>query len=263
MLTSDRRAVGIGALVAASWANVALLDTWQGLFDPTRSSAMGGRPSAEVYWTAVLVVLLAATIGALAARMRGRVPRRVRVPIGDVALLAALLSLCLMLWRVNGGTLATVHSILRSMGANERLGASLATLLGGSLVVRHWRRCMRAGRRFFLVLSPFLVVTLGRASIAVSRADFVELDKTVPSRGIVEPRAGPRVIIVVFDELDYTYAFSARPAQVHLPAFDQLRNGRRSACQRDRALTAVVHPGTAGHIRRVAAATLRSGPVSR
>jgi len=224
MSPSDRRAVGVGALVAASWANVSLFDTWQGLFDPAHWSAMGVRSSAEVYWTAVLVVLFAAAIGALAAGMRDKVPLCVRVPIGDVSLLAALLSLCAVFWRVNGGMLTTVHSVLRSLGASERLGASLATLLVGSLVVRHWRTCMRAGRRILLLLSPFLVVTLGRASVAMSRVDFAELDRTVPSRGIAEPRAGPRVIIVVFDELDYTHAFSARPADVHLPTFDQLRS---------------------------------------
>lgn len=222
-MPSDRRAVVVGALVAASGANIALLDTWQGLFVSANLSWLGKQQSMEAFLTAVLVVLLAAAIGAMSAGVRERVPLRVRQAIGDVGLLAAIFSISAVLWRVNGGMLTTVDTDLRSFGATGRVAAGLAGLLAMGVLARHWRRCMRAVRGLLLLLAPFLVVTLGRASVAMSRADFTEADRNVPSRGIAAPRAGPRVIIVVFDELDYTHAFQGRPADVHLPAFDQLR----------------------------------------
>lgn len=220
-MSSDRRAVVVGALVAASWANIALLDTWRGLFVSANLSWLGKQQSMEAFFTAVLVVLLAAAIGAMSAGVRDRVPLRVRQTIGDVGLLAAFFSIGAVLWRVNGGMLTTVD--LRSLGVSGRVAAGLAGLLAIGVLAHHWRSCMRAVRGLLLLLAPFLVVTLGRASVAMSRADFTEVDRNVPSRGIAEPRAGPRVIIVVFDELDYTHAFPGRPADVHLPAFDQLR----------------------------------------
>jgi len=210
--------------MAASWANIALLDTWQGLFDLTRLAARGGRPSAEAYWTAVLVVFFAAAVGAFAVGIRQKVPRYVRIPLGDISLILALISISTVLWRLNGGVLPTVDAGLQLLSARERLGASIATLFAAALVWRHWRSCMRAGKNLLLLLSPFLIVTIGRASVAASKADFATLDGITPSVGIATARAGPRVVIIVFDELDYIYAFGARPERVHLPFFDQLRS---------------------------------------
>jgi hypothetical protein len=224
MPNTRRRAAALGALAAASWANVALIDTWQTLFDPAHASATGARVSAESYWTALLVVLLAAAIGALAVWLSAGLSPRSRAVIGDVALVAALVQLSATLWRESGGMLTTLHAgLAHSHSAGWLLGgASALSVL--ALLLRHWRLCMEAGQRLLLVLSPFLVVTIGRAGLALRHADFGELDKTVLSRGIARPRKGPRVIIVVFDELDYTFAFGARPPQLQLPEFDRLRS---------------------------------------
>lgn len=63
---------------------------------------MGVRPSTEAYWSAMLLVLLTTAVGAEAVALRDKVPRGVRLPLGDAMLLAALFSLGAVFWRLSG-----------------------------------------------------------------------------------------------------------------------------------------------------------------
>lgn len=220
----ERLSFGLAALAAASWANLALLDTWRALFEPARQAAGGRIPTAEAYWTCVVIVAGAAGLGGLLAFARNRSRRSVQVVVGDLIAIAAAAVFGLTMWHVAGASVVTTTNFVTSLGPVQRAAGVIALLLAGWLALRNWRALMRTAVRGLLILSPFMAISLGRAGLAIHSADLDSLTRIVPSGGIAKALPGPRVIVVVFDELDYTHAFPGRPAGVLLPAFDQLRS---------------------------------------
>ncbi|MGH9655655.1 MAG: hypothetical protein ACRD6B_19590 [Bryobacteraceae bacterium] len=89
--------------------------------------------------------------------------------------------------------------------------------------IRNRKRTLSVLRTFFLVLSPLFFVLA---------ADGLWLYYTTPAvqftaghaAGLLPAAASRnRVIWIIFDEMDYKYAFEARPARIQLPNFDALR----------------------------------------
>jgi hypothetical protein len=222
--SDERLSPGLAALAAASWANLALLDTWRALFEPARQAAAGRIPTTEAFWTCVVIIAAAAALGGVLAYLRNRTRRTTQVVAGDMVALVAAAIFGLTMWHVAGASVVTTTNFVGSLGPIQRVAGSLALLLLAWLALRNWRALMRTAVRGLLIFSPFLVFTLGRAGLAIYSADLEAMTRTVSSDGIRNAQPGARVIIVVFDELDYTHAFPGRPPEVALPAFDQLRS---------------------------------------
>jgi Sulfatase len=112
-------------------------------------------------------------------------------------------------------------------------GGAWATLfLGVAVVVAIFRgtklRAVYALTRWLLLaLLPFLGITVTRVVVAAFRAS----GKGPPLRqrssphikGLAMEGGGLRVLVLVFDELDFSLAFSDRPSDLELPEFDRFR----------------------------------------
>ena len=86
-------------------------------------------------------------------------------------------------------------------------------------------RVSRAVASALLVLSPFGLVGLGQATWLALRygAPVAREQPSAPALG-VGASARPRVLWVIFDEMDERVAFAERPASLTMPEFDRLRS---------------------------------------
>jgi len=208
---SDLKRAVLSGLAAASLLNLAMFDSWKMILDPVRSATLWYRPTAEACLAAVAVCALAFLTGALLATAMGPAPSRVVRVVSDLFLLSSSL---LILNLVPPAVLLPQH---------DSWFLPVAGLLLVLLSLRWHRRLAHGFYLLLLLLSPFLLVTAGRAGLVALTADFATLDHTVPSLGLTRPRPGVRVVVLVFDEMDFNYAFPSRPASLRLPAFDSLR----------------------------------------
>jgi len=207
------------ALVAASWANIALLPYWTGLLQPEIASAYWLRPSAVACWAAVMVVLMAGALGVvtgLVLRQLKWKPARMAANLAQVGALLIVFDALRVVAKI-GATQMVVW-----MGLSRPLLAVLAIALGIALVRWH-HDLARAVRSVLLIFSPFLAITIGRAVFVVTTTDFAALDPVSLRAPAIAGSEGMRVVVVMFDELDYGLAFSRRPPDVQLDAFDRLR----------------------------------------
>jgi hypothetical protein len=198
-------------LAAASLVNVAMFDYWKMILDPARSVSREFLPTSEACWAAVTVCMLAFLVGSLLAAAVDRAPAPAVRVVADLLLL--------------GGSLLIINPMRPDAWIGKHGGEVLivpGVLL--ALLSLRWRREMvRAFARLLLIVSPFLIVTVGRAGVLALTTDFAALARPVPSLGLERPRPGMRVVVLVFDEMDFNFAFTSRPPSVALPAFDSLR----------------------------------------
>ena len=85
-----------------------------------------------------------------------------------------------------------------------------------------------------VILSPFALIQFGKATWfwqkyrgTVTFAGERQLAPALPAKG----KGKPRIVWVVFDELDYRLTFAERPASIRLPELDRLRAQSISASQ--------------------------------
>jgi hypothetical protein len=95
-----------------------------------------------------------------------------------------------------------------------------ASAVIGLLTWRGW--LLRVAEGALLVLLPFALLTVGQGvwgALSPERPPY----KAKPPAPRLEASVGrPRVVWVIFDELDYRDTFEVRPASVRLPEFDRL-----------------------------------------
>jgi hypothetical protein len=84
-------------------------------------------------------------------------------------------------------------------------------------VVRWRERLLPALRFALLCAAPFVLVTFGRGAMLL----LPQPERPAPAFLPARPEA-PRVLWLIFDELDYGAAFARRPASLMLPEFDKL-----------------------------------------
>jgi hypothetical protein len=100
--------------------------------------------------------------------------------------------------------------------------AGLATLV---LVGRYLKQAVRVAITVMLILSPLFVVNLGSALWFRSKylTGPEHFEAKHPASLVPTRLAGPRIVWIVFDELDWGAAFGSRPSRIQLPEFDRLR----------------------------------------
>lgn len=79
------------------------------------------------------------------------------------------------------------------------------------------------GTVLVLALAPFVLFTVGGVLWNSFRAYRAATSRPQPAPAVTS-RAKQRVVLIVFDELDYGVAFRLRPATLKLPEFDRLRS---------------------------------------
>jgi Sulfatase len=113
--------------------------------------------------------------------------------------------------------------------------AFIAILIGVFCLIvftlaRHSRRVISVAQAVVLILSPFALMTFSQAvwSLVKNRpAIAAAKNKSAANASAADAgnktRPATRVLWVIFDELDYQAAFTARPSSVELPELDRLR----------------------------------------
>jgi hypothetical protein len=96
--------------------------------------------------------------------------------------------------------------------------------IGASLLVRFRKSMIRLFVVILLVMSPFVVITFTQAALLMTEFRDKRLAHPVPTR-----QSRPRILWLVFDEMDERLAFARRPPTVRLPELDRLRAESLSA----------------------------------
>jgi hypothetical protein len=118
---------------------------------------------------------------------------------------------------------------LDSAGSRGRILLSVVVAAVGAgivayLVLRRLRLLFSASRVAILVLSPLVAFNFGQSAWYI-RSSPPAAHETRAAAVPRDPRPGsPRILWLIFDELDQHLAFEDRPAGIPMPQFDRLRS---------------------------------------
>lgn len=209
-----------------SLANLCFIGIWAELFSLDGPSAYFSKAAAKDFVAVCLnVVLLGSTFGTGMTLVRRLDDARVRVAAHCAFLVALLIPLNRM--RTQLPALAIGH-VAAGVQRAPWLWIPLLTIAATTAsyaLVRWYRPVVRYSALSVLVLFPFTVLLFGRAAVAVSRWDVTGRFADRPTAPTLESVSdtGPRVVLLIFDELDQRLAFAERPGDLRLPEFDRLR----------------------------------------
>ncbi|HWA82806.1 MAG TPA: sulfatase-like hydrolase/transferase [Fimbriimonadaceae bacterium] len=183
-------------------------------------------PVSTFWWETILDVVLLASILFAAQALLRRIPGEAGPALVRFGLVATLALLLKRLNEVNSWL--PIRPILVWLGARGRFVELSAVILAGvaAVAVLVLMSRMRPFVRWLgialLILSPLFFLNVFRAGLASLEGDVVYRD--LPAREhTAEQTPGPRVVWLIFDTLDYHYAFEERPAWLRLPELDRLR----------------------------------------
>ncbi len=213
------------AAIGASAVNLAYLMVWGALFQATDPDSFYLFMTRRDFLAASLSVVLGGVAGGVVGWAVDRTKARWVSSVADVG---AILGTLVVLNVLRQYLRLTPNAAGQWVGAVGRVGALTLVLAVAIILVLtglRWRRRLIDGLLFgYLALSPFLVITLGRAAWLCTHVDidgqFAPRASEAPIAAAFRPRR--RVVLVVFDELDYRIAFAERPAGLAMPAFDSL-----------------------------------------
>ncbi|MFY9572132.1 MAG: hypothetical protein WAV20_12095, partial [Blastocatellia bacterium] len=203
---------------ALSLANLCFIASWPALLDTTYNI-----PSFNQYCAIIINVLLLTTVFCvavtLARRSKGPLAFRLAQLLFPLTLLAPLNGVIRLLLPkqipIFDRTL-----LPQQLPIIEILLIAIAIAMISVSDISPWNRIIvRAAAIVTLVLFPFCLITLLQASWSLTKFSDKQA-ATVLNAGNI---AAPRVVWLVFDEMDQRVAFSERPATVNLPALDRLR----------------------------------------
>ena len=214
-------------LGCVSFANLFFLDEWDKIASRWADAALASRPNPTLaqFFGPLFVALLALTLLFRAALTFA--PRLSRW-LALVALLAPL-----NLIRIDAlhlGRQDVIRSLGRS-GAIAMFALLIALIVFVAVAVRRWSsHLMRIPGAVALLLAPLLPIQLAFNFWRFERLPPPSAYQDQPSAPLVsgEPMAAgkanaPRVVWLLFDELDQSLVFDRRPSSVQLPEFDRLR----------------------------------------
>jgi hypothetical protein len=211
------------AIVSLSLANLCFLTVWLILLNPNHYIYYhrDEYPDYVEFTALVLLILALATLFFLLALFT----RRTRQPaVRQIARAGFLLTI---LWPVN----CFIHDYLK-IEVSDVLSrsrwivalSSIASLTTLVLVSRNFKQAVRLAITALIILSPLMAVNLASALWLRSKYFKPEYFETKHPASPVPTRLdGPRIVWVVFDELDWNVVFGSRPEGIQLPEFDRLR----------------------------------------
>jgi hypothetical protein len=211
-------------LAALSLANLIFLRCWAELLSPeeTRIYWLKNSPAPNHYVSLIIdVIILGAYFYLLMGALRrgGRMAKRLMLLSGLLILVSLVNSLRTLI--ANPGTSLFLRFVEQRAPV---IGVGLAIVLVGALVFGGIR-ALRPVYRMLIVISPFLLFTVGQSvyRIATYRSDEIH-DGPYAARLPGKPVGAPRVVWVIFDEWDEELTFPERPSRIHLPEIDRLRD---------------------------------------
>lgn len=199
-------------------ANLCLLRTWNWLFgDSVLLSVATTLDYVAVFCNVLLLAVFWWILLAL-GRLSNRYPLLKVFRLMPV--LAALIAADFLRAFLGVGLMRLAHFLGRT-----GVVTAVAVLL---LVIAFsvWTRfglVVRLAEVFCLIVSPFLLITVGGAAWSAEQAQSGEVRAQTAQRQAGADRSGPRVLWLLFDEMDQRITFSGRPAGLLLPELDRFR----------------------------------------
>lgn len=197
-------------LMAVSLANLSLCISWQRIFSPRQLLMPDWSPRDLLVLGLVLTALSAVFLLVI------RYSRRFRAPLLPHELLF-LFPVVLMAYLLRQSVPAVYHTL-----SDTRLVllGSAGLLILGILVLAKWREKVVPVLEFATAFSVVLVPLFFLHAIQVVRRSPppVILAALQPA-----PQNSPRVVWIIFDEMDPRYTFDQRAKNLSLPQFDRLR----------------------------------------
>lgn len=145
----------------------------------------------------------------------------VRLTQGRILRLTADLSLWLVL--LVPMSFVRVHYLgLGLIALLKNPGALFLGLTVAAAIVRWHRAATRIATAIVLILSPLVLVTFGKIGLFILHPGSVAVPSPAPLLAVPSSHSHPRLLWIVFDELDQRLAFPERPRGLTLPAFDRL-----------------------------------------
>ena len=201
------------AAKALSLANLCFIETWSKLLsDSTYWPARFAIYSSNNYIAVILNVFLLAAVfwacGTFARRSGNRLAFRISQLVFPLVLLIPL------------------NGITQSLFPQQKQIIEIAIIVLGIILislfeVTPWHGVIiRTAKAVVVVLFPFFLITLFQAFSALTRFS----DRPPPPRVSTKDKSAPRVLWLLFDEMDQRMTFSSRPATLQLPELDRLRS---------------------------------------
>jgi hypothetical protein len=216
--------------LALSLSNLCFISVWRSLLLPSSFFLYYHRrnlPPVVEYIALILVVLVVAALFFIGITL---IRRSRNEWVGKCAKVVFILILSVplhgLLMQLDNGTvrrfmlqLVSDEVIVRRLLLTVPLTVSLFILL---VALRRIDKAVRVAVKLILILAPFVAITFSQAALTAMKYRHVgEGTAAVPL-----PRKGdggdPRVLWLIFDELDFRTAFPERPATVKLPELDRL-----------------------------------------
>jgi len=212
-------------LIALSLANLCFLRIWNQLFNGKLTYYAQVPPTNQLAAVALNVLLLALVFWT-GAQLTRRSQRPALVRLARWAFLVVVLVevklpyVAFLLYERLGWTSA------------RPLFVALWLLIVAAAVflASRWEaRVTHALGVLLLILSPFVAFTFYQDIALALRVRRMSFADQPPAAVLPSKPGAPRVVWLIFDELDQRLIFDQRPASVHLPEFDRLRAQSLSA----------------------------------
>jgi hypothetical protein len=210
------------AVAALSLANLSLIGVWNALlnYTPAQSFFLTRAPGRAAYAAAMVnVFLIGAALYAVIALSRWIAQRYAWGAVPVLVLAAAPAVKALLRILAESSLKPDPKMLLAALGV-----VAVAAALSGP------RRSLRWGYSILLLLAPLIPI---EAAVSVGRCwrDNSAAYANPPLRPRLDASNLPRIVWVVFDELDFRLAFPERPSGLELPEFDRLRQQALFATQ--------------------------------
>jgi hypothetical protein len=217
------------AVVALSLSNLCLMPAWfASLFDKDYGYFNKLPVSSQTMLAMLANFLLLTLVFWIAARFVQRSRNRF-VIIGADLLLFAILLIPLDFIRAN---VLQIHENRAPQLLTNSFGIAALVIVAAGLL-RWRRRAAHLGSTLLVVLSPLALLTLARTVMVLLGFRVIAQDAGLPRElaPLIPSTNSTRVVWIIFDELDYRFAFVDRPREARLPELDRLSRESFSAAR--------------------------------
>jgi hypothetical protein len=206
--------------IGLSFANLASFQRWKPMLGYSDSEAyfMKLPPAPAEYWAAIVTVLSLGGILSLITMFVSRIQAGRLLRIARCFWLLLLLKIAVVF-------ASPLRSLLLLLFGEYRLPllsiAAVLLILSFTLwPVKIFPWAMYG----LLILSPFVAVTMGEACWRAIRYDPAAFPDKATAPPLPTDPSGPRVVWLIFDEMDQRLIFEDRAASLQLPELDHLRS---------------------------------------
>jgi Sulfatase len=205
--------------IGLSFANLASFQRWKPMLSYSASDAyfMKLPPAPAEYWAAIVSVLLLGGIFSLITMFVSRMQAGRLFRIARTVWLLLLLKVALVF-------ASPLRSLLVQLFGEYRL--PLLSIASGLLVLAFalWPVKIFSWAMYgLLIFSPFVAVTTAEACWRAIRYDPAAFLDKATAQPLPSDPSGPRVVWLIFDEMDQRLIFEDRAASLQLPELDHLR----------------------------------------